>query len=54
MKVWGFFFLIDFKMSASLLQSLMSHDPAEIIKICWFATQGAFLIIINVENCCAA
>ncbi len=38
-------------MSASLLQSPVSHDPSEIIIICRF---GAFLIIINVENSCAA
>ncbi len=35
---------------ASLLQSLVSHDPSEIILICWFAAQETFLIIINVEN----
>ncbi len=36
-----------------LLQSLVSHDPSEIILIYWFA-QEIFLIIINVENSCAA
>ncbi len=41
--------------SASLLQSFVSHDPSEIIQICWFAAQETFLIIIiNVENSCAA
>ncbi len=40
--------------SASLLQSSVSHDPSEIILICWFAAQGTLLIIINVENSCAA
>ncbi len=40
--------------SASLLQSSVSHDPSEIIIICWFAAQEIFLIIINVENSCAA
>ncbi len=32
----------------------MSHDPSEIILICRFAAQETFLIIINVENSCAA
>ncbi len=31
----------------------MSHDPSEIILICWFAAQEIF-IIISVENSCAA
>ncbi len=34
--------------SASLLQSSVSHDPSEIILICWFNAQETF--IINVEN----
>ncbi len=38
--------------SASLLQSSVSHDPSEIILICWFAAQETFIIniiiIINV------
>ncbi len=40
--------------SASLLQSSVSHDPSEIILICWFAAQDTLMIIINVENSCAA
>jgi len=36
--------------SASLLQSLVSHDPSEIIVICWFAAQDTFMIIFIVEN----
>ncbi len=32
----------------------MSHDSSEIILICWFAAQETSLIIINVENSCAA
>ncbi len=42
--------------SASLLQSSVSHDPSEIIQICWFAAQETFIIIIifSVENGCAA
>ncbi len=35
---------------ASFLQSLVSHDPSEIILIYWFF----ILIFINVENICAA
>ncbi len=34
----------------SLLQSSVSHDPSEIILICWFAAQEIFITIINVEN----
>ncbi len=40
--------------SASLLQSSVSHDSSEIILICWFAAPETFLIIISVENSCAA
>jgi len=32
----------------------VSHDPLEIILICWFAAQETFFIIINVKNSCAA
>ncbi len=39
--------------SASLLQSSVSHDPSEIILICWYP-QETFHIIINVKNSCAA
>ncbi len=42
--------MIKAEFSASLLQSSASHDPSEIILICWFAAQDTFLIIINVEN----
>jgi len=34
-----------------LLRSSVSHDPSEIILICWFAAQETF-IIINVESSC--
>ncbi len=34
--------------------SLVSHDLSEIIVICWFGAQETFLIIVNVENSCAA
>ncbi len=49
-----FISVIKAEFSASLLQSSVSHDPSEIIIICWFAAQETFLIIMNVENCCAA
>jgi len=39
--------------SASLLQSSVSHDPSE-ITLWWFNAQETFLIMINVENSCAA
>ncbi len=42
------------KFSASLLQSSVSHDSSEIILICWFADSETFLIIVSVENSCAA
>ncbi len=40
--------------SASLLQSSVSHDPSDMILICWFAAQEIFLLIINFGNSCAA
>ncbi len=33
-----------------LLQSSWSHDPSEIIVICWFGAQETFVIIMNVEK----
>ncbi len=36
---------LSMTISASLLQSSVSHDPSEIILICWFAAQETFLII---------
>ncbi len=40
---------------ALLLQSSVSHDPSEIILICWFGAQETIIVIIsNVENSCAA
>ncbi len=37
--------------SFRIFQSSVSHDPSEIILICWFAIQETFLIInISVEN----
>jgi len=55
---WLFFYFnkVSFipVIKASLLQSSVSHDPSEIIKIWWFAAQETFLININVENNCDA
>jgi len=39
--------------TASLLQSSLSHEPSEIILICWFDAQEIFLNI-NVDSSCAA
>ncbi len=39
--------------SASLLQSSVSHDTSEIIKICWFSARETFLIIINTYIICS-
>ncbi len=38
---WNVIYSCDAKLNvlASLLQSSVSHDPSEIIQICWFATQ---------------
>ncbi len=48
------FYLFSFdgkaEFSASLPQSSVSHDPSEIILICWFAVQEKFLFFINVEK----
>ncbi len=33
------------KFQQPLIQSSVSHDPSEIIVICWFAAQETFLII---------
>ncbi len=33
-----------------LLQSSVSHDPSEIILICWFAAQGTYLILTDIQN----
>ncbi len=40
--------------SASLLRSLVSHNPSEIILICWLAAEETYLIIMNMKNSCAA
>ncbi len=46
--------VIKAEFSASLLQSSVSHDPSEIILICWLAAQETFLIIISAEYSCNA
>ncbi len=64
-RIWKNWFLFEYiekkiflwcaaVFSASLLQSSVSHDPSEIILIYWFTAQETVLIIINVENSCAA
>ncbi len=50
----SFILVIKSEFSASLLQSSVSHDSSEIVLIYWFAAQETFLIIINIENSCAA
>ncbi len=37
--------MIKAEFSASLLQSSVSHDPSEIILICWFTAQLLAIII---------
>ncbi len=39
------YYLFIYTFSASLLQSSVSHDPSEIILICWFAAQEMYLVI---------
>ncbi len=39
--------VIKAEFSASLLQSSVSHDPSELILICWFAAQGALLSMLK-------
>ncbi len=38
---------------AEFLQSSVSHNPSEMILICWFET-FIIIIIINAENSCGA
>ncbi len=52
-KMW-FNSVINAEFSASFLQSSVSHDPSEIILIYWLNAQETYIIIINVENSCAA
>ncbi len=42
--------MVNLNFQQPLFQSLTSHNPSEIILICWFAAQETFLIIINVEK----
>ncbi len=43
--------MIKAEFFASLLQSSVSHNPSEIIRICFFCAQET-CIMINVENSC--
>jgi len=40
--------------NTSLLYSSVARDSSEIFLICWIAAKETFLVIINVENSCAA
>ncbi len=44
------FLWCDAKFSASVFNLSVSHDPSEIILICWFAAKKTVQIIISVEN----
>ncbi len=46
--------MVKVNFQPSFIQSSVSRDPSEIILICIFGAQETFLIIINVENICAA
>ncbi len=46
------FLWISADFNCLLLQSLVSHDPSEIILICRFDTEERFLVITNLENSC--
>ncbi len=50
-NIWSVMAKLSFQQS--LLQSLVSIYPSEIILICWYGTKYIF-IIINFENSCAA
>ncbi len=54
MLVYFLKMLYSFHASASLLQYSVSHDPSEVILIYWFQETFIIIIIINVENSCAA
>ncbi len=45
--------VIKAEFSASLLQCLVLRDPSEIIIICWFVAQKAFIMINVGKNCTA-
>ncbi len=36
-----------------LIQTSVSHDPSEVIQICWYGDQETVLIIINANSCVA-
>ncbi len=46
---------IDLNWVFSIISAIFSVTwSSEIMLICWFAAQEAFMIIVNVENSCAA
>ncbi len=48
------FFSCDAKLNFQHHNTSVSPNPSEIILIYWFAAQETLIIIINVENSCAA
>ncbi len=44
-------YTLKYNLSASWLQSSVSHDPSEIILICWFAAQEIF-VLLNIFGTC--
>ncbi len=44
------YFIVSERGLLCLFCLFLSHDPSEIIQICWFGAQGIFCIIINLEN----
>ncbi len=53
-SIWKCIHMYSCDANLNFVQSSVSHDPSEIILICSFAAQETFLIIISVENSCAA
>ncbi len=48
--MWWWQIFLQNAFSASLLQSLVSHDPSGVILICWFAAQETFIITVSDET----
>ncbi len=54
-KIGAFYFNIFSNVFFPWFQQPVSHEPSEIILICWFYAQETFIIIIiNAENSCIA
>ncbi len=49
-----FILLLFLFIQQPLLQYSVSHDPSEIILICWLVAQVKCILIVTVENGCAA